>query len=84
MDVLKFYLQKSPNQLIQEIFYNSWKANDNVTNMFVFVPDGTILLPFLMFLVVWTIVRLLNGKEYMKNWNLLTTPMVGFVLLTPH
>ncbi len=77
-------LAKSPVNSIQEMFYNGWKSNDNLKNMFVFDPDGTILLPFLMFLVVCMIVRFLNGKEYMKILNLCANLMVGFMLLTPH
>ncbi len=46
MDGLKLYLQKSPHQSIQEMFYNGWKADHYVTNVFVFVPDGTIPIAF--------------------------------------
>ncbi len=69
---------------IQEMYYNGWKADHYVTNVFVFVPDGMIPIAFLMFLVLCMIVRLPNGEEYMTNWNLYTNPMVEFVLLTQY
>ncbi len=46
MDGLKLYLQKSPDQLIQEMFYNYWKSDHYVTNVFVFVPERTIHIAF--------------------------------------
>ncbi len=47
-DGLKIYLQKSPYQSIQEMFYNSLKADHYVIHVFVFVLDGTIPIAFLM------------------------------------
>ena len=42
MDGLKLYIERSPNDIVQECFYNGWKADHYVTNVFVFCPDGTI------------------------------------------
>ncbi len=43
MEWLKLKLQKSPNQSIQEMFYNGWKADHYVTNVF---SDETIPIAF--------------------------------------
>ncbi len=43
---MKHYLQQSPDQPIQEKFCSGWKTDHYVTNVFVFVPDGTIPIAF--------------------------------------
>lgn len=42
MDGLKLYLQQSGHYIMQNMFYNGWKHDHYVGNVFVFVPDGTI------------------------------------------
>ena len=42
VDGLKLYIQSSPHATVQEIFYNGWTHDHYVTNVFLFVPDGTI------------------------------------------
>ena len=46
MDGLKLYLQQSGNTEIQARFYNGWTHVHYVTSVFVFCPDGTILIAF--------------------------------------
>ena len=41
-DGLKLHLQQSGNHLIQNRFYNGWTHDHYVSNIFVFVPNGTI------------------------------------------
>ncbi len=84
MDGLKLHLQKSLNESIQEMFYNDWKEDHCVTNVFVFVPDGTI--PIAFFNVPGCVhdSQVAKWGEYMKNWNQSTNPRVGFVLLILH
>eukprot|EP00957_Ditylum_brightwellii_P131292 10013307-Ditylum_brightwellii.AAC.1 len=41
-DGLKLYLQQSSDYVIQNVFYNSWKHDHYVTNIFLFTPDGMI------------------------------------------
>jgi hypothetical protein len=38
----KLYLQQSSNHEIQNAFYNGWKHDHYVTNIFLFTPDGMI------------------------------------------
>jgi hypothetical protein len=46
MDGLKLYLQKSGKSDAQEQLYNGWTHNHNMTSVFVFCPNGTILIAF--------------------------------------
>ena len=46
-DGLKILLQKAGDQTTQEAFYNGWKAGHYITNVFVFAPDGTIVMSML-------------------------------------
>ena len=41
-DGLKLMLQQAGDHLIQNRFYNGWTHDHYMTNLFVFVPDGTI------------------------------------------
>ena len=43
-DGLKILLQKAGDQQTQEAFYNGWKSGHYITNLFVFAPDGTIVM----------------------------------------
>jgi hypothetical protein len=43
-DGLKIPLQKAGDDLTQEAFYNGWKSSHFITNVFVFAPDGTIVM----------------------------------------
>ena len=43
-DGLKILLQKAGDQQTQEAFYNGWKSGHYITNLFVFAPDGTIIM----------------------------------------
>jgi len=42
MDGLKLYIQAPPEDEKQSMFYNGWKCDHYVVNVFVFAPDGTI------------------------------------------
>lgn len=42
MDGLKLYLEKSPDHVIQNQFYNGWTHDHYVSCVIVFCPDGTI------------------------------------------
>eukprot|EP00957_Ditylum_brightwellii_P017580 1324395-Ditylum_brightwellii.AAC.1 len=44
MDGLKLYLQEAGNIEIQEWFYNGWKHDSCMSNVFVFTPSGMIQL----------------------------------------
>lgn len=46
-DGLKILLQKAGDQMTQEAFYNGWKSGHYVTNVFVFAPDGTVVMSML-------------------------------------
>jgi hypothetical protein len=46
MDGLKLYLQQSGKSDVQERFYNGWTHNHYVTSVFVFCPNGIILIAF--------------------------------------
>ena len=43
VDGLKLYLQQSGDSIIQSRFYNGWKHNHFVTNIFAFAPNGSII-----------------------------------------
>lgn len=43
-DGLKILLQKAGDDQTQEAFYNGWKSGHYITNLFVFAPDGTIIM----------------------------------------
>jgi len=43
-DGLKILLQKAGDPQTQEAFYNGWKSGHYITNLFVFAPDGTIVM----------------------------------------
>ena len=43
VDGLKHYLQQAGDSVIQSHFYNGWKHNHYVTNIFAFVPNGSII-----------------------------------------
>eukprot|EP00957_Ditylum_brightwellii_P148726 11323197-Ditylum_brightwellii.AAC.1 len=43
MDGLKLYLQEVGNVEIQEWFYNGWKHDHYVSNVFAFTPNGMFL-----------------------------------------
>ena len=42
-DGLKVLIQKAGDNLVQNAFYNGWKCDHFVTNLFLFAPDGTIV-----------------------------------------
>ena len=42
-DGLKIYLEQSGEFMIQAKFYNGWKCDHYVNNVFVFAPDGSII-----------------------------------------
>jgi hypothetical protein len=44
MDGVKLYLQQAGDAKIQERFYNGWRHDHYVTNVFMFTPDGMIRL----------------------------------------
>ena len=43
VDGLKLYLQQAGDSVIQSHFYNGWKHDHYVTNIFAFVPNGSII-----------------------------------------
>ena len=43
VDGLKLYLQQAGDSIIQSCFYNGWKHNHFVTNIFAFAPNGSII-----------------------------------------
>mmetsp|Transcript_26532 Transcript_26532/g.41156 ORF Transcript_26532/g.41156 Transcript_26532/m.41156 type:complete len:394 (-) Transcript_26532:56-1237(-) len=43
-DGLKLQVQQSRDYFVQKRFYNSWKADTFVSNIFVFAPDGRIVI----------------------------------------
>ena len=43
VDGLKLYLQQSGDSVIQSRFYNGWKHDHFVTNIFAFAPNGSII-----------------------------------------
>ena len=43
VDGLKHYLQQAGDSVIQSHFYNGWKHNHYVTNIFAFAPNGSII-----------------------------------------
>ena len=43
VDGLKLYLQQSGDSVIQSHFYNGWKHDHFVTNIFAFEPNGSII-----------------------------------------
>ena len=43
-DGLKILLQKAGDEQTQEAFYNGWKSGHYISNVFVFAPDGTIVM----------------------------------------
>ena len=43
VDGFKLYLQQSGDSVIQSCFYNGWKHNHFVTNIFAFAPNGSII-----------------------------------------
>ena len=43
VDGLKLYLQQSGDSIIQSRFYNGWKHDHFVTNIFAFAPNGSII-----------------------------------------
>ena len=43
VDGLKLYLQQSGDSVIQSCFYNGWKHDHYVTNIFAFAPNGSII-----------------------------------------
>ena len=43
VDDLKLYLQQAGNSVIQSRFYNGWKHDHFVTNIFAFAPNGSII-----------------------------------------
>ena len=43
VDGLKLYLQQAGNSIIQSRFYNGWKHDHFVTNIFAFAPNGSII-----------------------------------------
>eukprot|EP00957_Ditylum_brightwellii_P088248 6722949-Ditylum_brightwellii.AAC.1 len=42
MDRIKLYLQQNSDNVSQNTFYNGWKHDHYVTNIFFFTPDGMI------------------------------------------
>ena len=43
-DGLKLQVQQSKDYFVQKRFYNSWKADTFISNIFVFAPDGRIVI----------------------------------------
>ena len=43
VDGLKLYLQQAGDSIIQSCFYNGWKHDHYVTNIFAFAPNGSII-----------------------------------------
>ena len=43
VDGLKLYLQQAGDSIIQSRFYNGWKHDHFVTNLFAFAPNGSII-----------------------------------------
>ena len=43
VDGLKLYLQQAGDSIIQSHFYNGWKHDHFVTNIFAFAPNGSII-----------------------------------------
>ena len=43
VDGLKLYLQQAGDSIIQSHFYNGWKHDQYVTNIFAFAPNGSII-----------------------------------------
>ena len=43
MDGLKLTLQQSPDTMINWYFYNGWKHDHYIINVYVFAPDKTIV-----------------------------------------
>ena len=43
VDGLKLYLRQSGDSVIQSCFYNGWKNDNFVTNIFAFAPNGSII-----------------------------------------
>ena len=43
VDGLRHYLQQAGDSVIQSHFYNGWKHNHYVTNIFAFAPNGSII-----------------------------------------
>jgi hypothetical protein len=44
MDGLKLYVQCSGDPVVQERYYNGWTSGHYVNSLFVFAPDGTIIM----------------------------------------
>ena len=42
-DCLQLYLEQSGNYIIQNLFYNGWKHDHYVSNVFVFSPNGVVV-----------------------------------------
>lgn len=42
-DGLKILIEKSSDNVKQNAFYNGWKCDHFITNLFIFAPDGTII-----------------------------------------
>eukprot|EP00957_Ditylum_brightwellii_P168620 12834497-Ditylum_brightwellii.AAC.1 len=42
MDIIKIYLEQSSDHAVQNAFYNGWKHDHYVLNIFLFTPDGMI------------------------------------------
>ena len=42
-DGLKLYLEQSGNYIIQNMFYNGWTHDHDVSNVFVFAPGGVVI-----------------------------------------
>ena len=53
VDGLKVYLQQSGDSVIQSRFYNGWKHDHFVTNIFAFAPNGSIIACTLNALGTW-------------------------------
>ena len=53
VDGLKLYLQQSGDSVIQSRFYNGWKHDHFVTNIFAFAPNGSIIACTLNALGTW-------------------------------
>ena len=44
LDGMKMNIESSPHGMVQSMFYNGWMHGHYVTNVFVFGPDGTIIM----------------------------------------
>ena len=53
VDGLKLYLQQAGDSIIQSCFYNGWKHNHYVTNIFAFAPNGSIINQILNHYMPW-------------------------------